>query len=199
MSDRTVRAAVYGLVAVVAVFAFVVSYAHIYDLARGHGQHGVAAKGTPFSVDLLIVAASLNLWAQKQSGETPGGLARWLPRLLLWAGIGAKIAANVAYGWPFGWLGALISAWPGAVFAGLVEMVMVTARPVQREAIKRTVITAGQPAVPASSLEAARVALEASRAAGNPLTGWQVHKRYGIPRSQADKLAKAALNGHADA
>ena len=200
VSDRAIRNTVYGVAALVAVFAFVVSYAHIYDLARGHGQHGVAAKAMPLSVDMLIVAASLMLFLQSRASERAAGLARLLPRLLLWAGIGATIGANIAYGWPYGWLGAAISAWPGAVFAGLVEMVMVTARPKVREAVKGTVIAAAKPLVPATAVEAARTAFEASAAAGNPLGPYTLAARFGIPRSQANKICRpavtaAALNG----
>ena len=59
----------------------------------------------PLSVDMLIVAASLMLYLQSRAAERAAGLARGLPRLLLWAGIGATVTANVIpYGAPYGWL-----------------------------------------------------------------------------------------------
>jgi predicted GIY-YIG superfamily endonuclease len=131
--ERYIRWIVYSVVGAVAAFAFLVSYTHIYDLALHHGQHRPAVQLLPLSVDLLIVAASLVLYLQKRADEHPAGIARWLPRLMLWSGIGATVAANVGYGLPFGWLAAVISAWPGAVFAGLVEMVMVAVRPQQSD------------------------------------------------------------------
>ena len=187
-SDRTIRGVVYVVVGLVAVFAFAVSYSHIYDLGRSHGQHGIAAKGTPLAVDLVIVAASLVMFLQARTDRAARGLARFLPRLMLWAAIGATIGANVAYGLPFGPLGAGISAWPGAVFAGLVEMVMVAVRPVTGEPVNLTLIPAGQPAVPASAYEAAVTARAASLAGGNPLSEYQLHKRFGITRPQARKI-----------
>lgn len=202
-NDNRIRWAVYGVVASVAAFAFIVSYAHIYDLGRAHGQHGIAAKGMPLSVDLLIVAASLVLFLQARADTAAAGVAQWLPRLLLWAGIAATVAANVAYGWPYGYLGAAISAWPGAVFAGLAELVMVTARQQPGEAIKQTLIAPGHAPVPSSAYEAAKAAFAATAAGPNPLKEYQLAKRYGIPRSQARKIcapavpepAAASLNG----
>jgi hypothetical protein len=205
-TEQIISVIVYVLVGVVALFTFVVSYSHIYDLGRANGQHGIAAKGTPLSVDLLIVAASLIMWLQARTGVRPDGLARWLPRLMLYSGIVATVLANVAYGWSYGRLGAVLSAWPGYVFAGLAETVMVTARwqrEQSREPVKQTLIPAGQPDVPSTSYEAAAAAYAASVAGGNPLTEYQLHKRFGIARSvtrkivtpAAPELAPASMNG----
>lgn len=200
MSDRRITFCIWAGVALVAAFAFGQSYEHIYELGLSHHQALWNARLLPLSVDLLIVVAGSIIWLQKNSDGKPAGLARWMPRLMLWSGIAATIAANLAYGLPYGWPTALVSTWPGAMFAGLAETVMVSVGRVQREAIKRTVIQPGQPAVPATVAEAARTAFLASVAAGNPLSSYQVHKRFGIPRSQADKIVRlvaerAALNG----
>jgi hypothetical protein len=197
-ADSVIRWIVYVVVAVVAAFAFIVSYTHIYDLGRANGQHGIAAKGTPLSVDLLIVAATLVLVLQSRAGVKLTGTAWWLPRALLWSGIAATVAANVAYGLPFGPVGAVVSAWPGAVFAGLAEMVMVTVRPVSGEAINQTLSFPGQPVVAASAFEAAQTAFAASVIAANPLKETQLAARFGIPRSQARKIcapAAPSMNG----
>ena len=188
MDASNIRRTVYVVAALLAAFAFVVSYAHIYDLGRAHAQHGIAARGTPLSVDLLIVAASLVLYMQKREDARPSGLARFLPRLMLWAGIGATVAANLADGWPSGWESAVMSAWPGAVFAGVVEMVLVTARPAPREAVNRTLNLPAQPAVAANVREAAETAYAASVAGGNPLSETALATRFSIPRSQARKI-----------
>ena len=42
--DRLIRAATAAVVTAVAAFAAVVSYYHIYDLGRAHGQDGTAAR-----------------------------------------------------------------------------------------------------------------------------------------------------------
>ncbi len=207
MSDRWWRdtnslilGGVYVGAVLVAAFAFCVSYTHIYDLGRANGQHAWAAKLLPLSVDLLIVVASLVMFLHRRYSEKPAGLAKWLPRVMLYAGIAATIAANVFYGLHWTGLAPYVSAWPAAVFAAVVETVFVAVRPVQREAVKRTLISAGQPVIPATVTDAARAAFAASAAAGNPLSGYQLHKRFGIPRSQADKICRApslsaSLNG----
>ena len=196
------RALVYLAALAVAAFAFIVSYSHIYDLGRAHAQFGTAARILPLSVDLLIAAASLVLFMQSQQPRPDTWLGRWLPRIVLWSGIGATVGANVAYGLPHGWLAAVISGWPGAAFVGVVEMVTVSVRPGSREAVKETVKTAGHAAVPATVYEAAKTAYAASVADGQPLTEWQLHARFKIPRSDARKIvappaAKTPQNGSA--
>jgi hypothetical protein len=193
--DRWIWWLVYGVVGAVAAFAFLVSYEHIYSLATAHGQHGVAARLMPLSVDLLIVAASAVLWLQLRAGVELTGLQRFMPRLMLWAGIAATVAANVASGLPSGPVGAVIAAWPGAVFAGLVEMVMVAVRAPAGEAVKETLKTAGQPWVPATAYEAAETAYAASAGSGSPLSDYQLHKRFGITRAQARKICVPAAPG----
>lgn len=205
-AERIIAGVVYVAVGLVAAFAFGVSYSHIYDLGLANAQHDIAAKGLPLSVDLLIVAATLIMWLMARTGIRPTGLAWWLPRAMLYSGIGATVAANVAYGLPSGWLAAVISAWPGYVFAGLAETVLVTARWLREhagDAVNQTVISADQTVIPSSSYEAAEVAYAASVAGGNALSDYQLAKRFGIPRSQAKKicappvpeLAAASLNG----
>jgi Protein of unknown function (DUF2637) len=121
---------VFAAVATVAVFAFIVSYSHIYDLGRQNAQSGTAARLLPLSVDLLIVAASLVLFIQGRGHKPDTRLAWWMPRLTLWVAIGATVAANVFYGLPHGWLAAVISGWPGLAFVAAVEVGLVVARPV---------------------------------------------------------------------
>jgi len=126
------RWVVFLVVATVAVFSFIVSYSHIYDLGRVHAQSGTAARLLPLTVDLLIVASSLVLFIQDRPSLDRKSLAFWMPRLVLYAAIGATVAANVAYGLPFGWLSAVISGWPGVAFVAAVEVGILVARPDER-------------------------------------------------------------------
>jgi hypothetical protein len=50
-ADRLIRLCTAAVVTAVASFAAVVSYSHIYDLGRVHGQAGTAARLLPLSVD----------------------------------------------------------------------------------------------------------------------------------------------------
>ncbi len=94
--DRIIRWLTAAVVLAVAGFAAVVSYSHIYDLGRAHGQVGTAARLLPLSVDGLILAAGLVLLHAARSGAAVPILARGC----LWLGIGATVGANVAYGAP---------------------------------------------------------------------------------------------------
>src|SRR5215472_10528968 len=74
-ADRAIRAATAAVVAAVAAFAAVVSYSHVFDLGRLHGQSGTAARLLPLSVDGLIVAASLVLLHEARNGRPAPALA----------------------------------------------------------------------------------------------------------------------------
>ena len=116
--DKVIRQLAAFVVLAVAAFAAVVSYSHIFDLGIHHGQSGTAARLLPLSVDGLIAAAALvMLHAARNRLPVP-----LLSRFMLALGVGATVAANVAYGLPFGWLSAVVSAWSAAAFVGSVEM-----------------------------------------------------------------------------
>jgi Protein of unknown function (DUF2637) len=118
--DRLILGAAAAAVTAVAGFAAVVSYSHIYDLARAHGQAGTAARLLPLSVDGLIVAASLVMLHEARGQRQAPALAR----AMLGLGVAATVAANVAYGARYGLVGAVISAWPAIAFIGYAEMIM---------------------------------------------------------------------------
>ena len=123
-ADVLIRVATSAVVSAVAAFAAVVSYSHIYDLARQHGEAGTAGRLLPLSVDGLILAASLVALHEARAGRSVPGLAR----VALALGIAATVAANVAYGLGYGWIGALISAWPAIGFIFSAELLMTLVR-----------------------------------------------------------------------
>jgi Protein of unknown function (DUF2637) len=140
--DKLIRFTTAVAVASVAAIAAVVSYSHIYDLGRTHGQSGVAARLLPLSVDGLILAASLTLLlAARNSQRAPA-----LPRFALWLGIGGTVAANLAYGLPYGPVGAVLSAWPGAAFVLGIEILLGSLR--RSQAVPETAPVAAADAVP---------------------------------------------------
>lgn len=193
--DRLIRSATATVVITVAAFAAVVSYSHIYDLGRAHGQDGTAARLLPLSVDGLILAASLVLLHEARNNRRAPGLARFA----LWLGVGGTIAANGAYGWPYGAVGIVLSTWPGAAFVIAVELVMLLVRRA-RPALPSARPAAALPAVAGSSEEAARTAYIASVAASNPISQRQLMTRFGLTRAQAARVRQAVAadtNGHA--
>ena len=128
MTDRLIRITTALAVATVAAVAAVISYRHGYELVCSHGESGLTARLVPFTVDGLILAASmLTLDASRRSQSVPP-LARWC----LGAGITATIGANLAHGLGHGPIGALVSAWPALALAGSFELLMTLIRAERR-------------------------------------------------------------------
>lgn len=117
-TDTATRRVTTGIVLAVGLFAGGDSYAHIYSLARGHGQDIASAALLPLAGDGVIAAASaVMLVASRQGRDIP-----LRARVLLLAGIAATAAANVAYGLPAGLTGALLSIWPVVAYVGCMEL-----------------------------------------------------------------------------
>jgi len=124
MTDRLIRITTTLAVATVAAVAAVISYRHAYELVSTHGETGLTARLVPFTVDGLILAASmLTLDANRRRQPVPP-LARWC----LGAGIMATTGANLAHGLGHGPIGTLISAWPAVALAGSFELLMTLIR-----------------------------------------------------------------------
>ena len=117
-NDTATRRVTTGIVVAVGLVAGSDSYSHIYTLARDHGQAIASAALLPLAGDGLIAAASsAMLVASRQGRDVPV-----LARVMLLAGIGATIAANVGYGLHAGLTGALLSVWPVAAYVGCMEL-----------------------------------------------------------------------------
>lgn len=121
--DRLRRGSMWVLASGVAAIAAIVSYSHIYDLGRAHGGSGVPARLLPLSVDMLILVGELML-LHEADGKGRRFILGWV---LIWSGILATLAANVAYGAAFGVVGAIIWGWPAYSFilaaGGMVAVV----------------------------------------------------------------------------
>jgi hypothetical protein len=137
VTDRLIRITTALAVAAVAAVAAIISYRHAYELVTTHGETGLTARLLPFTVDGLILAASmLTLDASRRATPAPP-LACWC----LGAGIAATTGANLAHGLGHGPIDALVSAWPALALAGSFELLMT---------LIRTGPRATQPANPAS-------------------------------------------------
>jgi hypothetical protein len=124
MTDRLIRITTALAVATVAAVAAVISYRHAYELVSTHGETGVTARLMPFTVDGLILAASMLILDANRRHQPAPPLARWC----LGAGILATIGANLAHGLGHGPIGALVSAWPALALAGSFELLMTLIR-----------------------------------------------------------------------
>ncbi len=122
-----------GTIGLVASFAAIVSYTHIYYLTLHHTGESYTAAFTPLTVDALILASSLvELEAARMKTAAP-----LLAHISLWAGIGVTIAANVLYGLSYpgamqspwaAMLDAAINAWPAVALIFTIETMMQVAR-----------------------------------------------------------------------
>jgi Protein of unknown function (DUF2637) len=124
MTDRLIRITTALAVATVAAVAAVISYRHAYELVSTHGETGPTARLVPFTVDGLILAASMLILDANRRHQPVPPLARWC----LGAGILATIGANLAHGLGHGPIGALVSAWPALALAGSFELLMTLIR-----------------------------------------------------------------------
>lgn len=130
--DTAIRRLTAAAVLLVAAIAAVVSYVHIEDLAVTHGQTLLAAVLLPLSIDGTVAAASLAMLRAARAGlPTPR-----LGRFMLGLAVVATLAANVAYGIPFGVPGALLSGWPAVAFIGCTELSVGMVRKLGRAAPK---------------------------------------------------------------
>jgi Protein of unknown function (DUF2637) len=148
-ADAATRRATTAIVAAVALFAAGDSFTHIYDLARAHGQGMLPAALLPLAGDGLIAAASSAMLAAARDRKPVPARAR----ILLLLGIGATIAANVAYGLPQGATGALLSVWPVACYVGCMELLTwmrehLGVQPKRANPATRTAPDASQASVP---------------------------------------------------
>ena len=107
-----------------AAVAEVISYRHAYELVTTHGGTGLTARLLPFTVDGLILAASMLILDASRRRQPAPPLARWC----LVAGIAVTIGANLAHGPGHGPIGALVSAWPALALAGSFELLMTLIR-----------------------------------------------------------------------
>ncbi|HEY1618255.1 MAG TPA: DUF2637 domain-containing protein [Streptosporangiaceae bacterium] len=157
-----------GAVLVVAVVAAVASYVHIFALVLAHGQPWELCALEPLSVDGLVLAASMSL--------AEGG---WWARGMLWGAVVMTLAANVLYGWPHGFVGAVAAGWPAVAFIGSAELLIRSGGATAAAPAARGGRLAGQPARRGSG----------GRAAGKPAA------RPGRTRQRTPADVAAILQG----
>jgi hypothetical protein len=103
--DRAIRLSTAVVVLAVAGIAAYVSYWHAYAVVRAHGESGITPRLEPATIDGLVYASSMVvLYAARHRVPVPS-LARWL----LGLGIAATLTANMAQGWSYGLVGAVVA------------------------------------------------------------------------------------------
>jgi Protein of unknown function (DUF2637) len=180
------------------------SYEHEFELAFRNGQPRWVAALLPFTVDGMILGASVVLlWAAGQGIRRPP----W-PVTALLVGIAATMGANLLAGWGRDWLGAAVSAWSGLALFLFSEVAMWLARARQK-------LAAGgdsQPAVnrlvppPLSLAEALPLARAELVARGERHGEGRLAELFGVTRYQVrsalaeraafGSLPPPSMNGH---
>jgi hypothetical protein len=92
------------------------SFAHIRDVAAGHGQDGWIAYAIAGSVDLMAVGSGLEIRRRRRLGHP----ARW-PVFTLLLGVAMTLAANLATAAP-SWWGRVMAVWPAVAFLAVVGL-----------------------------------------------------------------------------
>ena len=207
-TDSLIKWSTVLAVAAVALVAGWVSYVHALDVVTAHGEHGALAHLYPGTIDGLIYSASMVLLDAARRDVKAPRLAYWL----LGVGITVTLVANVLAGVAFGVLGAVVAAWPALALVGSYELLMAMIRRSRTapeadmpdvyqapEAVSGTVADATLAPVPTDNQSAALIALRATLAAGNPLSGRQLETRFGLTRAEVTRVREMVTvesNGH---
>ncbi|WP_241840129.1 DUF2637 domain-containing protein [Frankia sp. CcI49] len=146
-SERAIRITTVIAVATVATVAAFVSYRHMRGVALQYGEDPMTATVLPFSVDGLIVAASMAMLGDRRAGRRRS----WLSGGLLAAGACASLAANVLHADPT--ISArVIAGWPPLALLGSYELLMRQIHPDRRLAAPPAQAPADPTATPALSV-----------------------------------------------
>jgi hypothetical protein len=161
-----------------------ISYEHEYQLAHRNGQAPWVSSLLPFTVDGMILGASVVIvWAASQGIRRP-----WRPMSVLLVGIGATIGANLAAGIGDGWLGAAVSAWSGLALILISDVAMwlmgaLRALAAGEELQRAVTCSCPPPLPPATSLaEALPLARDELRARGETFGEETLAERFGTTR-----------------
>ena len=196
LAEHLAAILVVGITAIVLGIIMLISYEHEYLLAWHNQQVDWVAKLIPFSVDGMLVVASIALyWASQH------GIRRPVPPLVTGGvGVVATIGANFASGVRAPWLGPAVagSAGVAAVLVGWVASWMLET---QRK------LANGEPVQPAadcscpppavSLAEALTAAREELRRRGEPAGEQALADHFLVTRHQV-RTALALTNGHGD-
>lgn len=200
---RTVALSALALVITAASGAsFAESYRGLFVWALNHGLSGFWAAAFPLQVDAFIVVGELSLFIAMTDRW------RWRDRAGAWAvallGLTASVAGNIGHviGGDIQTRGTAAVP-PLAAFAALWVGLGVLKRTLaRRDQTGRTETLSGDvngqsgnggtvpPDVPKDAEHAALLALRATNAVGNPLSGRQLETRFGLTRAQATKLRR---------
>ncbi|CAI7977547.1 conserved membrane hypothetical protein [Frankia sp. Hr75.2] len=170
-AERAIRITTVIAVATVAAVAGFVSYRHMRGVALQYGEDAMTSAVLPFSVDGLIVAASMTMLADRRAGRRRS----WLSYTLLMLGACASLAANVLHAEPTT-AARIIAGWPPLALLGSYELLMRQIHPTSRRTARQQAAAAAPADVPAVDPQA-----DGPAAGGQPGGGQPVPAPGSIP------------------
>jgi hypothetical protein len=178
------------LVGAASLTSFAESYRGLYDWAREHGLSGLWSAVWPLQVDVFIAVGELALFvALADSWRTRSRAGAWLVTL---SGLAVSVAGNVGHVHSHLLSNRATAAVPPlAAAAALAVGLGVLKRVVEHQHQSPAAVLS--PAVPTDAENAALMALRATLAAGNPLSGRQLETRFGLTRAEATRVRAAVL------
>jgi hypothetical protein len=171
--------------------SFAESYRGLYLWAHRHGLSGPWVAVWPLQVDVFIAVGELALFvALVDQWRTRNRVAAWA---VTGAGLAVSVAGNVGH--------ITAHAFTDRATAAIPPLAAAAALAVGLGVLKRVVQAHGQTAavgalsspVPTDAENAALLALRATLAAGNPLSGRQIETRFGLTRAEATRVRAAVL------
>jgi len=129
----------------------------------------------------------------------------WAARVTVGLGVAMTMWANIVHGLGYSWSGIIISGWPPVALMAAIEVLAHMVRPSGHRTAPETDTAVPEPPAAVTQIaradaqQAARLALAASVAAGNPLSQRAVMARFGLTRAAERKVRQAVLagsNGH---
>ena len=181
------------LVTAASLTSFAESYRGLFLWATEHGLHGVWAAGFPLQCDVFIAVGELALFvALADAWPVRSRFASWTVTVL---GLGVSVAGNVGHIASHQLANRATAAVPPLAAAFALAVGLGVLKRVVHRIPATAEHAAAQPAhfAPTDAQHAAKLALAASMAAGNPLSRRQLITRFGISRTDERKVRTSLL------
>ena len=186
------------LVTAASAVAFAESYRGLLEWARHHGLRGAWAVAWPLQVDSFVAVGELALVVALADGWPRRSRAgAWLVTL---AGLAVSVAGNVGHVAGHDAASRVTAAVPPLAAAAALAVGLGVLKRVAKPAMPLPVSGPAVTQVAHDAEQAARLALSASLAAGNPISARQLMARFALTRTAERRVRQSVLaesNGHA--
>jgi hypothetical protein len=186
-----------SLVTSASLVSFAESYRGLYLWAHHHDLFGTWAALWPVQVDTFVAVGELALFIALVDGwPTRSRIAGWFVTLV---GLAVSVAGNIGHVSGHSITVRGTAAIPPLAAASALAVGLGVLKRVVGQHHRETEPDAPLSEIPADSQNAAMMALRATLAAGNPLSGRQLESRFGLTRAEATRVRELVMseqNGH---